>query len=424
MKNRELILENSAIGMQEKQNTNPMTRTTHTLDIPVYDVLQFLTWDDRFNLHHVVRHFTTNIDSGSLLDCWIYDRLMHESYLVSGDPSADWGDLYKLRNSILTSDVDMKACDGICTLTKAFLASETAIESGNSCSSYDSHATRVVSDDSDDGSEDAGDDKEQPRSLRTRRLMHRLSQSSRNSMPYQLVYSPRMQTVTGLSENGAPRLFQFDQFLATPRDILSGDSILRFINGQSHCVILTGHELDLVETMRQISVDLVSGSRDPIIRRSEVLSPEVFSCDVKLSLIRFFRHKMDTLWSSDSLDSNLGDQVRSMKGLTGHLLFEFVLNFQFTKPYSGAHVSRFVVCIPSQPERARRGLSLDLLALKNCLRAIKSDSTFVPSRDSLLTHWLDMKQFRHIQLVTAVNDSTDTSRIESLNGLRFAEQLT
>lgn len=429
MKNRELILVSPRTCVKEElvvPNRN-QDATNEILSVPVHALIEFLSWDERFRNQDILRGITTNFDKGGLSTSWILERLMHESFIIAFSEAVDWRMYLSLRNSIVKDRFVDQSCDVGCSVTKSFLASNTAIEPIPSCSSYASCSPRVLSDDSDDGSEDAGDDKDNlPRSARTHRLIHRLSQAPRNSSPYQLVYSPRTQTVTGLCDNAPPRAYKFDKFIADPKDIVPDGTVAGFINGQSYCVILTGHESSLMSTLRQVSMDLVRKSHEPIVRRSECLDRDIFSCDVKLSLIRFFRHKMDVLWSTDSFPTAeiLADQIESLIGLTGHLVFEMSLSFRFSRPYTGQHSSRFVVCIPSQPERARRGLSLDLLALKNCLRAIKSDSTFIPSRDSVLTHWLTLKEFSQIHVITAVNDSTDTSRIESINGLRFAEQLT
>jgi hypothetical protein len=425
MKNRELILRLSRGSVREQRVSSGRNHeeTNLLLDIPVHGLLEFLAWEERFRNEDILRGITTNFDKGGLSTSWILERLMHESYIVAHDGILDTGLYLDLRNSIVCIDLDEHPRDIVCSLRKSFLASNTAIEPLSSCSSYTAFSPRVLSDDSDDGSDDAGDDKDH-HLRRTRRLMHRLSQAPRNSFPYQLVYSPTTHTVTGLCEHAPSRAFKFDKFLADPIEIVSNGAVAGFINGQSYCVILTGHEASLVNTLKTVAVNIVGTSRGPIIRRSECLG-EKLSCDVKLSLIRFFRNKMDVLWSTDSFPEAgvLEEQIENLTGLTGHLVFEMSLKFQFSRPYDGEHLSRFVVCIPSQPERARRGLSLDLLALKNCLRAIKSDSAFIPSRDSVLTHWLALKQFSQIHLVTAVNDSTDTSRNESINGLRFAEHL-
>jgi hypothetical protein len=428
MKNRELIFSEVARRFHDERDC-PRPRLTGPSDrvsIPIYPILEYLDWDDRFRHEGSVREFTTNFDATGLLSSWIVDRLMHESYLATYDDPDDWQKYFVLRDSIVRPLNDGRNRDMSCILKTSFTADNTAIESVSSSSSYDIPSPRVLSDDSDDSSEDACDDKDTHRSFRTRRLMHRLSQPSRPSIPYQLVYSPRTHSVTGLVHSSQSRVYKYDHFLANTSACITRDMILQFINGRSYCVVLTGHESSLFESLQTIALRMIEECQEPVERRSNSLNPDVFQCDVKLSLIRFFRNKMDVIWSSNCFSDQtiFRDQMDNMRGLTGHLAFELNLNFRFTKPFIGEHSSRFVVCIPSQPERSRRGLSLDLLALKNCLRAIKSDAPFVPSRDSLLTQWLDLKRFDNIHLITAVNDSTDTSRLESLNGLRFAEQLT
>jgi len=422
-------VEFESVFMEALEESVPLIQDStpkSSISIPIsgYDILEFLDWDDRFRLQDCVRRLTVGIFGLNLAESWMYSRLLQESYIVKVSTDMNMRYYLSMRRSI--TDSDSSWLHGRACIRTSFIATNTAIESMSTSSNITGMTSppRIVSEDSSDYYTDDGCDKS-PKGNRSMRLRFRLSRSlshkSSSARIYQLVYSPVAQTVSGLIESSeSTRIFRTNEFLPSIKNLANSECVTSFVNGRSYCVFLNGHESCLVETMGELVNEWVRIASPPIHLRSEALC-EKLKTIFTYSLVRLFRSRMDIVWSGVVQGSGV-IPFEMLRGLNGHLAFEMKMEFQFCSPLPGNHTCRFVVCIPSQPERARRGASLDLLALKNCLRAIKSDNSFIPSRDSLLTHWLDLKNFDNVYLVTAVNDSTDRSRHESVSGLKFGEQ--
>ena len=230
----------------------------------------------------------------------------------------------------------------------------------------------------------------------------------------------------------ASRQFVLDSVTAID-DVAALDPLLvsEFVNGRNVCYIISGRTELVWDILAQFTDKLISVAAEGISQRDSEIPLSDYTCGKEVSLFHLTRTDTNLVWTSRNWPLASGDlvnQIHNLRPGSGHVCLRFRLLHRYSKPEEGQHTNSFTIAIPSIVPQAIQGnpgrLNLDVLALKNSLRAIHAHQSFVPVKESRLTQFLELASCHHIRVIAAVSDSSDQTRRESVVGLRFAEQFS
>ena len=390
------------------------------IGLPILEVLQFFDWQQRIRLVSALRELAIEHAPAVLPDSWILQRLIEESFVY---PVAEFKlplDHYLgLRHGIVPS-IFPKSTRIAAISSRAVISScipRCKMGQSYSSSSYASvNAALMRSDDTCNG--------------RTRQMASlfetRICRPQRS--PYHLSFSYEDQCV--IAESGlTERRFFLDSI--TPEGVFAIENgvVSEFVNGRNVCIIISGEHFEATERFRKAIDDLIPVLQKAVRDRNCSHVRTKYRGDLHAVLNTFTQSGSETLWCSND-PFNASDAQYFMRMATsspGHACFRFNLQHSFSAPREGFHENQLTIVVPSivgSDARSSRSLNLDVLALRRSLRALRSQQSYVPIRESRLTEFIRPDTCDAIEILVCVSNATETSRRESVYGLRFAEQFS
>jgi hypothetical protein len=365
--------------------------------IPVYEVLEFLDWCDRFVALAALRFIAADYFEKSMNPLWVNRRLLAEKNIIVSICAAPT--LESITVACSNSGFLEKSSIPVKIQFAAVLDPKVPVTFDNYSSQYRTHRWIRSS-----------------FPIQHHLLSQRIgiSRTSFGDQEYLDVWIPR----------GYNRAFKVNKLCTLGSVPLVGKSVFRdFVNGANICCLLVGSRFMIPDMVVSIIRHLHENTEPDIHRRLSFHRATFEDSCFEVSIFSIAGNTLNSVYcEGGALDFGAicrlaGSQINA----AAFTCFQVRLVSYFAKPVPNGFENTLTLLIPpSNAEGHPVSSKRDMSAMSRCLLARQSKS-YVPIRDSFLTRYLQISKFRQIHVLSAIGGDVLSDHNEAVHGLRYAD---